>query len=188
MSHSQLHSLVKPWHMWPTRTLATTRVMTLKERWCDSPTNSKKAGHYVYLDASDWCNVVAVTKDRHVVLIEQFRHGLGEVTLEFPGGIVEPGEDAAKAGERELVEETGYSGKNQGIIGTVSSNPAIFNNHVHSVLVTDCELNHKQELDGNEEIAVRLMPLHEIDGLIQRGHIHHALVVCAWMHAKLRGV
>lgn len=136
--------------MSPSETLATTRVMTLKRRWCASPTNPAKAGHYVYLDASDWCNVVAITRDRRVVMIEQFRHGLGEVTLEFAGGIVERGEDPAAAGVRELLEETGYAGKSHGVIGTVSANPAIFNNRVHTVLVTECELSR-----GPERMATR---------------------------------
>lgn len=185
MQQAPIGSLVKPWHVSPSETLATTRVMTLKRRWCASPTNPSKAGHYVYLDASDWCNVVAITRDRRVVMIEQFRHGLGEVTLEFAGGIVERGEDPAAAGVRELLEETGYAGKSHGVIGTVSANPAIFNNRVHTVLVTECEPARGPEMDGNEEIATRMVELGEIDGLVRRGVVHHALVVCAWMHARL---
>jgi 8-oxo-dGTP pyrophosphatase MutT (NUDIX family) len=168
--------------------LATTRVMTLKQRWCASPTNPAKAGHYVYLDACDWCNVVAITRDRRVVMIEQFRHGLGEVTLELAGGIVERGEDPAAAGVRELLEETGYSGTSHGVIGTVSANPAIFNNRVHTVLVTDCKATRAPEMDGNEEIATRLVELGQLDNLVRRSDVHHSLVVCAWMHARLWGV
>jgi 8-oxo-dGTP pyrophosphatase MutT (NUDIX family) len=149
LSPNDYLTLVQPWTLGPSRVLAKTRVMTLKERWCASPDNPRKAGMYVYLDATPWVNVVALTPDKHVVMIEQFRHGIGKVTLELAGGIVERDEDHALAGDRELLEETGYKGTNHGIIGQVSANPAILNNMVSTVLVTDCTPAGKQELDGN---------------------------------------
>lgn len=161
--------------------------MTLKERWCASPDDPRKAGSYVYLDASAWVNVVAITRDGHVVMIEQFRHGLGKVTLELAGGIVEEGEDHALAGERELLEETGFAGINRGVIGQVSANPAIFNNMVSTVLVTDCERAGDQHLDGNEQIGVRLVPKGQVRELVRSGIIHHSLVVAALFHAEVRG-
>lgn len=178
-------TLVQPWILGPSRVLAKTRVMTLKERWCASPDNPRKAGMYVYLDATPWVNVVALTPDKHVVMIEQFRHGIGKVTLELAGGIVERDEDHALAGERELLEETGYKGNNHGIIGQVSANPAILNNMVSTVLVTDCTPAGTQELDGNEQIAVRLVKLADVPALVARGIIHHSLVVSALYHAQL---
>jgi 8-oxo-dGTP pyrophosphatase MutT (NUDIX family) len=159
--------------------------MTLKERWCASPDDPRKAGNYVYLDASAWVNVVAITREGQIVMIEQFRHGLGEVTLELAGGIVEAGEDHALAGARELLEETGYAGVNKGVIGKVSANPAIFNNWVSTVLVTDCTIAGDQHLDGNEQIGVRLVPRSEVRELVRRGIIHHSLVVSALFHAEV---
>jgi 8-oxo-dGTP pyrophosphatase MutT (NUDIX family) len=155
-------------------------------KWCASPTNPRKAGHYVFMDAHPWVNVVATTEDDHVVMIEQYRAGLHQITLELAGGIVDPGEDPALAGERELLEETGFAGTLRGIIGRCSANPAIFNNYVHTVLVEGCRPRRDQELDGNEEIAVRLVAWKDIGGLIARGVIHHSLVVAALHHEAIR--
>ena len=179
--------LVKPWHVGPSRLIARTRVFSLKERWCASPDDPTRAGMYVYLDAADWCNVVALTPERKVVMIEQFRAGIAEVTLELAGGIVDAGEAPAGAGERELREETGYTGVSRGVIGIVSANPAILNNRVHTILITDCRPTHGQALDGNEQIATRLVALEELAGLVRRGVIHHALVVSALHHYAVMG-
>lgn len=191
-------NLVQPWRLYPARELARTRIFTLYSRRCESPTNPAKSGDFVYLDPADWVNVVAITAAGEVVMIEQFRHGLNEVTLELPGGIVDPGEDPMAACTRELLEETGYApspapspssqpGKLARSIGVVSANPAIMTNRVHTGLIERVVLTGEQHLDGNEEIAVRLVPLADVPGLIRRGIIHHSLVVAAFHHYTLAG-
>jgi 8-oxo-dGTP pyrophosphatase MutT (NUDIX family) len=190
MKHNYLN-LVQPWRLHPPTELARTRIFTLYSRRCESPTNPAKSGDFVYLDPADWVNVVALTAAGEVVMIEQFRHGLNEVTLELPGGIVDPGEDPMDACTRELLEETGYAPAQPGTlarsIGVVSANPAIMTNRVHTGLIEHVVPAAKQHLDGNEEIAVRLVPLADVPGLIRKGIIHHSLVVAAFHHHTLAG-
>src|SRR6185503_21228824 len=64
------------------------------------------------LEFNAWANIVALTKDGQVVLVRQYRHGVCDVLLEFPGGVVERGEDPVEGAKRELLEETGYSSSN----------------------------------------------------------------------------
>ncbi len=172
---------VKPWTSEEDGTLAETPIFRLNARRAASQ-QSSKAGRYVYLDTVDWVNVVALTDDDHVVMIEQYRHGLELVTLEIPGGMVDDGEDPDAAGLRELEEETGFCGHGHERIGVVSPNPAIQNNWCHTVLVHEAAATGAMNLDESEEIAVRLVPLAEVDGLIQRGVIHHTMVVAAFHH------
>ena len=190
MTHEYLN-LVQPWRTHPPRELARTRIFTLFSRRCDSPTNPAKSGDFVYLDPADWVNVVAITAAHEVVMIEQYRHGLNEVTLELPGGIVDFGEDPMAACTRELLEETGYAPALPAAlarsIGVVSANPAIMTNRVHTGLIEHAIATGAQHLDGNEEIAVRLVPLIDVPSLICRGIIHHSLVVAAFHHHALAG-
>ncbi len=179
-------TLVEPWNIEEKDELLRTPVFAVRERYCASPTSPAKAGRYFYLDCGDWVNVLAVTADMEVVLIEQFRHGSREITLEIPGGMVDPGEDALTAARREAVEESGYTSDSVELIGSVSPNPAIMNNRCHTALMRNATLTESQHLDGNEEIAVRLAPLAKIPELIRDGIIHHSLVVAAFFHYSLR--
>ena len=137
----------------------------------------------VVLTAPDWVNVVAITPEEQVVLIEQYRHGVEEVLLEVPGGVVEQGESPAEAGARELLEETGYAGDEAILIGAVRPNPAFLSNTCSTVVVRNARLVAAPHLDSGEDIAVQTSPIAEIPGMIRSGRITHALVITAFYHA-----
>jgi ADP-ribose pyrophosphatase len=187
LSDPPLLSLVPEWQHDGEETIAETRIFTLRKRRATSPSRPDAPGEFVYLDSADWVNVIAVTPKQEVVLIEQYRHGTAEVTLEIPGGMVESGEDPLAAGVRELAEETGFGSDEFELIGSVTPNPAILNNHCHTALVRNVTLRGPLGLDEHEEIGVRLVPLAAIADMIAEGHIHHALVVAAFHYLSLRG-
>jgi len=186
LSSSPFLSLVPEWRHDEDEMVAETRIFSLRRRRGVSPTRPDRAGEFVYLDSVDWVNVIAITPEREVVLIEQFRHGTGAVTLEIPGGMVDPGEDPLAAGLRELSEETGFGSERSLLIGSVTPNPAILNNRCHTVLVEDATELGPCELETHEEIGVRRVPFEDIAGLISDGVIHHALVIAAFHHLALR--
>lgn len=129
------------------------------------------------IHSRDWVNVIALTPADEVVLIRQFRHGTRAVTLEIPGGIIEPGESFLDAGRRELREETGYTAERWLDLGWVEPNPAIQDNRCGTVLALDARRTAETDFDPGELIAVERAPLAEIAGLITRGEIRHTLVI-----------
>jgi 8-oxo-dGTP pyrophosphatase MutT (NUDIX family) len=141
---------------------------------------------FVVLEASSWVNVVALTPDGRLVLVEQYRHGTNTVELEIPGGVMDA-HDASPivAGERELQEETGYVGEAAQVIGEVYANPAIQTNRCYTVLVQRCQLRHPPALDQGEDLTTRLVPAAGIPGLIAAGRIRHSLVVAACYYYEL---
>lgn len=182
-------TLITPWKVGPAHEIARTRIFTLNTRRCTSVTNPARGGDFVFLQAPDWVNVIPITPDRQVVLVEQFRFGTAEVSLEIPGGVSEPGEHPAKTCQRELLEETGYTSDPVRIIGRIAANPAMQTNHVHIGLAANARRHASTlSLDEHEEIAVRLVPLDDIPALIKRGVIDHSFVVAAFHFLTLEGV
>lgn len=175
---------VRPWEKRGSREVADCRVFNVRADRAVHPVSGQEREYFV-IESVDWVNVIALTRDDQVVLIEQFRHGIGESALEIPGGMVDAGEDPLAAGLRELREETGYGGGEGRIIGVVHPNPALLDNRAFSVLVEGVELVGEPTLDEGEDIAVDLAPLGEVPELIASGRISHALVVAAFHHLGL---
>jgi len=138
------------------------------------------------LRAPDWVNVIPLLPDGHVLLVRQWRFGLGGPTLEIPGGMVE-GEPEQAAAERELLEETGYRAAHWERLGEVQPNPAFLANRCGSWLATGLERVGEPLGDGEEEIEVTSAPLAEIPAKIARGEIAHALVIAAFYLYERRG-
>lgn len=149
-----------------------------------SPTTGKEHPFFV-LSTRDWINVVALTKDQKVVMVSQYRHGSGEVSLEIPGGAVDAGEPPEEAAKRELREETGYQSSQWQFLGSVRLNPAILSNTCHLYLALDAERTAELDLDEAEELEVSLHDLKDVAGMIRDGRIRHSLVVTAFYFYEL---
>jgi ADP-ribose pyrophosphatase len=169
------------WEKLGEESLAATRIFDLRRARYRHPRRASERD-FVVLDAPDWVNVLALTPDRGLVLVNQFRFGTNDFSLEIPGGVLERGEDPVAGGLRELREETGYSGKNARVIGRVHPNPAIQNNTCHIVLVENATLAAATQWDHDEEIAVSVLPVDEVYALAHTGRITHALVLNALLY------
>ena len=166
------------WEVLGTEALHDCKVFRVRRALVRSPMSGDTHPFYS-IDADPWVNVVPVTADGDVVMVRQYRHGSCEVTLEIPGGIVDPGEDPADAAARELSEETGYRAARVRPLGSLNPNPALFGNRVYTVLAEGVT-RVGEVLNGPlEETVVELVPAREIRERLSRGEIDHALVVAA---------
>lgn len=131
----------------------------------------------IVLESVDWVNCVAIDGDGRLVMVRQFRFGVGHTTLETPGGMVDAGEDSQTAARRELLEETGYGGGSWRYLGAVEPNPAIHDNLCHHWLGTGVERMADPEPGAGEHIRVELMSPHEVVAAAHDGEIQHALAL-----------
>ena len=171
--------VIEPWKKLESRAAGDFRIFTIRSEKKRSPRTQKDHDFYV-IDSVNWVNVVALTANDEIVMVEQFRHGSDSVELEVPGGMMDAGDSSPEfTAERELKEETGYGGERPRIIGEVFPNPAIMSNTCYTVLIENCRCIHPVQFDQSEDIVTRLVPAREISTLVQRGKIKHALVVAA---------
>ncbi|HAV62163.1 MAG TPA: NUDIX hydrolase [Verrucomicrobiales bacterium] len=178
--------MIKPWPVLKSTPSGDYRIFTIRTDRRRSPRTDAEHDFFV-IDCPDWVNVVAVTPDGRLVMIEQFRMGSNTVELEIPGGLIDAHDESPlAAGLRELREETGFEGTKAEILGDIFPNPAIMSNTCHTVLVHNCELKHPTEFDHGEDLLTRLVPVAEIPGLIAAGKIRHSLVVVALSYFLLR--
>lgn len=142
------------------------------------PTSAEQFPRLV-LETADWVTVVAITTDRRVVMVEQYRFGVGELTTEPVAGMIDDNEESLDAAKRELLEESGYGGGTWRYLGSVQANPAIHNNVCHHWLVEGVELKQEPTPDSGEAIRVHLMTLDEIKDAIADGRLRHSLGLSA---------
>lgn len=159
------------WEVERSRTVVRDRWIDLRADDCRRHDGHAIAPYYV-LRYADWTNVVALTPEHQVVLVRLYRHALGEVCVELPGGVMDPDEaDPAVTVARELREETGYTATDWTYTGAVPVNPSSHTNHAHCFFATGATRTHDPELDANEEIAVELQPLNVVLKLALAGQM-----------------
>lgn len=134
---------------------------------------------FYVLNAPEWINVIALTEENHIVLVEQYRAGIHEPTLEIPGGMADKNENPLEAAKRELLEETGYSSNKWEYIGKASSNPAILSNFTHLFIAKNSKKRSLQQTDSSEDIKLHTLPLSQFLSLVNNGTVHHAIVLAA---------
>ena len=149
-------------------------VFEVGERLCLSPDNELRT--YTVLDTSDWAIVIPVLeteRGREFVMVRQWRHGARDLSVEFPGGVFEKGEESVEAALRELKEETGYTAGRITKMGDFNPNPAIMSNTVHFFLAEDLTGTGPQELDEDEYVNVEIVPWERVlYGMGKAPYIH----------------
>ena len=136
----------------------------------------------IILDSEDSANVIAVSPENQIVFVRQYRFGIGDYTVELPGGLVEPDEEQAVAVQRELQEETGYTAPFWHSLGKIPSNPVFINSYIHHWVATDAVKTAELNLDESEDMELILIPIEEVrqglyKGAFQHPHTSNALIL-----------
>lgn len=168
----------KPWEIIRSRPGPNLVLFQARYDWVRNPRNAKSM-KAVILESADWVNIVAITVEKKILVVKQFRFGVGRITTEIPAGIMNKGETPEQAAIRELREETGYAASHWKYLGWFESNPAFLNNVCHSWVAVDAVRRQQPQLDEGEEISIAELSLEEVQREIERGNMRNSLTVLA---------
>lgn len=141
---------------------------------------------YYVLEYPEWVNVIAITEDGKFVMVQQYRHGLQNVYTELVAGVTEPGEEPLEAAQRELLEESGYSGGRWELLTVIGQNPSACNNLTHCFLARGVRKTAGQDLDATEDINVTLLTENEVFDMLIADEMKQALMAAPlWKYFTL---
>ena len=146
-------------------------------RDCVQLPDGRIMNEYYVLEYPDWINIIAIDKEGCMLLVRQYRHGLGRTNFELVAGVLEKDEDPLTAAKRELLEETGYSGGEWHELMQLSANSSTMNNITHCFVATGVEKITDQHLDATEDLEVYTFTQEEVKSMVYRGEFMQALMV-----------
>ncbi len=170
------HGRPQPWSIQSSEILADCRIFKVRKDVTVNPRTGQSHEMFV-LEQPNWVNVIPLTPDNQVIMVEQWRHGTRSIHLETPGGLMDDGEMPEQCARRELLEETGYEADKLVTLGTVHPNPSFQINVQHYILAENCRKIAELKLDHAEDINVKLVSLAEVPCMIETGKITHGIVI-----------
>jgi 8-oxo-dGTP pyrophosphatase MutT (NUDIX family) len=168
------------WTEQSSKSVGNFRIFTVRESTCRSPDGTLKT--FSVIDTRDWAMVVPVIeteRGREFVMVRQWRHGAREASVEFPGGVLESGEQNREGAARELREETGFVAERITSLGKMNPNPAIMSNHIHYFLAEGLSQTGKLDLDEDEFVETVTVPVNEVIQNMGAPPYIHALTAAA---------
>ena len=133
--------------------------------------SGQRIENYYVRESRGFSVIFALTPDSRVVLVEQYKHGIGRSVVELPAGAIDPDESPLDCARRELAEETGYTAAEFENVATFATDPTNSDAHFHLFLARDARRNQRQRLDATEEIEVRLATFDELRRFARDGTI-----------------
>lgn len=178
---------MKPWQVLDSRLLIDERWLQLREDRVRLA-NGHEIDRFHVIHGPDWASVLCVTNESEVVMVRQYRHGIGSASLELPAGVIEPNETPEEAARRELAEETGYESNDWISIHSVSTEPARHTTRAHFFVARNARQARPPAPDETELLDIVKVPLADLSRLATDGSVLHGVHVGAILAAVHRGL
>jgi ADP-ribose pyrophosphatase len=135
--------------------------------------------NYFVRESRGFSIIAALTPEQRIVLVRQYKHGIGQIVLEFPAGMIDPGETPEACAVRELAEETGYAGDPPKLLRTLYADPTSSNASFHIFLIENAVATSAQSLDPTEAITIETASIEDVHAAVRDGRIASGSQVAA---------
>lgn len=182
-SKEEEHKDILYWNVVRTEDIADCEVFYVRKTTAESRCARKIQSGFHTIQCRNWVNIIALTDKNEAVMVEQYRHGIRELTMEIPGGCIDDtDENPEVAAKRELLEETGYTAERWTLLGKTHPNPALQDNVCYTYLAEGITKVEEPKFDssGTERLHCSLVDVDKVKGLIDDGSITHSLVIVAF--------
>lgn len=170
---------IRPWSVRKSEHVLQDPWISLRADECVTADGLTIAPYYV-LEHPDWVNLVVLDSCDRVLVIRQYRHGIGKIAHEIPGGGVDESDASPlAAAERELLEETGYGAGQFTPVSVLSANAASHTNYIHCFLVTGAKRLREPSTRPDEEIEFEFVDISTLMQLIDSGGFPQSIQVAS---------
>jgi len=176
----------KKWKLLSKKDVSPSKWFPIEERVYQLP-NGKIVDDFTVTTLADVAMIIPVTKDKKVILVNQFKPGIGELLIQFPAGRIENHHKSMlEVAQHELEEEVGMKVEQSQLylIAKLHAFSTKATEVVNIFLAKDCEFNSAQKLDDNEDIEILKFSFEELDNKILNGEIWDAEAIAGWELAK----
>lgn len=136
----------------------------------------KKYSKREIVEHSGGVGIVALTEDKKILLVRQYRKAADRILLELPAGLLEVNEEPKETALRELKEETGYTAVNLEYLFEFYTSPGFSTEKVY-LFYSEKAIPGEQELESGEFIEVESYSVKEVEKMIHRGEIMDAKTI-----------